>query len=61
MKNSTDPQYQLRLDMYEEQGPVQLGLVTTHMWRTDPRHLAFVLSRYKFCAKMLAGTLETYI
>ncbi len=32
-----------------------LGEWTSHSLLTDPKHLCFVLSRYKFCAKMLAG------
>jgi cyclopropane fatty-acyl-phospholipid synthase-like methyltransferase len=33
----------------------QLGIARSADWRADPRHLLFVLSRYKFVAKMLAG------
>jgi SAM-dependent methyltransferase len=35
--------------------PFVLGPATTHSVRTDPKHLCFVLARYKFCAKMLVG------
>lgn len=34
---------------------VSLGPWTSYSLKTDPIHTAFVLSRYKFCAKMLAG------
>lgn len=34
---------------------IPLGPWTSHSLINDPRHLVFVLSRYKFCAKMLAG------
>jgi 2-polyprenyl-3-methyl-5-hydroxy-6-metoxy-1,4-benzoquinol methylase len=34
---------------------MSLGPWTSHSVLTDPKHLAFVLSRYKFCAKMLEG------
>lgn len=44
-----------QIDTYKKKGPVQLGVVTSHIWRNDPRHLCFLLSRYKFCAKMFAG------
>lgn len=50
-----EPQYQVQLDAFREQGPVRLGLTTSHLWRSDPRHLGFLLSRYKFVAKMLSG------
>lgn len=35
--------------------PVQLGPNQSEAWRRDPKHLAFVLARYKFVAKMLHG------
>ncbi len=38
----------------DRQGVV-LGPWASDSLRMDPRHLAFVLARYKFCAKMLAG------
>jgi len=50
-----EKQYQKNLDDYEEQGPVELGLMASHLWRTDPRHLAFTLARYKHVAKLLHG------
>lgn len=53
-----EPQNQIQFDTYQERGPVQLGPWTSHIWRTDPRHLCFLLARYKFCAKMLAGKPE---
>lgn len=34
---------------------VKLGPRTSHSLLTDPKHLVFLLSRYKFCAKMLEG------
>lgn len=33
---------------------VELGPATSHQYVNDPKHLCFVLSRYKFCAKMLS-------
>ena len=33
----------------------EMGPNTTHQYMNDPRHLCFVLSRYKFCAKLLTG------
>src|SRR5215469_12259620 len=32
---------------------VSLGPVYSNSWRLDPKHLLFVLSRYKFVGKML--------
>ena len=32
-----------------------LGPWTSYSLRNDPKHMVFVLARYKFCAKMLAG------
>lgn len=34
---------------------LQLGPWTSYSVLNDPKHLCFVLSRYKFCAKMLTG------
>jgi 2-polyprenyl-3-methyl-5-hydroxy-6-metoxy-1,4-benzoquinol methylase len=50
-----EPQNQAQLDTYAAQGPAKLGPWTSHIWRSDPRHLGFLLARYKFCAKMLEG------
>lgn len=32
-----------------------LGIMTSYGWDSDPKRLTFVLSRYKFVSKMLAG------
>lgn len=53
-----EPQNQIQMDTYRERGGVQLGPWSSHIWRQDPRHLGFLLARYKFCAKMLAGKAE---
>lgn len=34
---------------------IALGPWTSYSLMHDPKHMAFVLSRYKFCAKMLSG------
>ena len=57
-RKTKEPQNQIQFDTYKERGPVQLGPWTSYIWRTDPRHLGFLLARYKFCAKMLAGKSE---
>ncbi len=35
--------------------PLSYGPLTSYSLLTDPKHMVFVLSRYKFCAKMLEG------
>lgn len=50
-----EPQNQTQVDDFRRMGPATLGPWTSHIWRSDPRHLVFLLSRYKFVAKMLAG------
>jgi 2-polyprenyl-3-methyl-5-hydroxy-6-metoxy-1,4-benzoquinol methylase len=37
-------------------GLATLGVMANHTWRTDPKRLGFTLARYKFVAKMLAGS-----
>ena len=49
-----ESQNQIQFDSYKED-QVKLGPYTTHIWKSDPRHLLFLLSRYKFVAKMLEG------
>lgn len=51
-----EPQYQICVDLAEKDGAAQLGLMTNQVWQYDPKRLTFVLSRYKFVSKMLAGT-----
>jgi 2-polyprenyl-3-methyl-5-hydroxy-6-metoxy-1,4-benzoquinol methylase len=50
-----EPQYQFEVDMALRDGFARLGIVSNQRWRDDPRGLLFVLARYKFVAKMLAG------
>lgn len=54
-ERTREPQYQCTLDLRARKGLATLGLMTNVTWDTDPRRLAFVLARYKFVAKMLAG------
>ncbi len=35
---------------------LQLGAMHAESWKQDPKHLGFVLARYHFVARMLAGT-----
>lgn len=50
-----EPQYDVCWQGIEERGPVELGPLLSDTVRHDPRRLGFVLARYKFVAKMLAG------
>jgi SAM-dependent methyltransferase len=50
-----ESQYQFQITHDEERGRAKLGLMTSAAWHQDPRRLLFLLSRYKFVAKMLAG------
>ncbi|MFA5392884.1 MAG: class I SAM-dependent methyltransferase [Candidatus Ratteibacteria bacterium] len=54
-KRPKEPQYQIQFDAYKTKGPVCLGPTTSHLWRSDPRHLSFLLARYKIVAKLLSG------
>ena len=57
MKNKRvyDPQVQIQINEYHKKKGVVLGPYTSHIWRDDPKHLLFLLARYKFCSKLLAG------
>ncbi len=50
-----ESQYQHQVAIRDAEGFARLGLTTNHCWRDDPRHLLFILARYKFVAKMLSG------
>jgi 2-polyprenyl-3-methyl-5-hydroxy-6-metoxy-1,4-benzoquinol methylase len=54
MEKTKEAQYQFLLDQ-EREGLEQLGLMSSQVWRDDPRRLLFVLARYKFVAKMFSG------
>lgn len=47
-----EPQYQASLEIPRE----SLGIMANEAWANDPKRLLFMLSRYKFVAKMLSGT-----
>lgn len=50
-----EPQYQRCVELRDQFGLTPLGLMTNQVWHDDPKRLLFVLARYKFAAKMLAG------
>jgi 2-polyprenyl-3-methyl-5-hydroxy-6-metoxy-1,4-benzoquinol methylase len=51
-KQTKEKQYQFLLE--QEHGQ-EMGLMSSQVWRDDPRRLVFLLSRYKFVAKMFSG------
>ena len=56
MKEKTrESQYERCLDVRDNVGLTQSGLMSNYVWNEDPKRLAFLLSRYKFVAKMLSG------
>jgi 2-polyprenyl-3-methyl-5-hydroxy-6-metoxy-1,4-benzoquinol methylase len=50
-----EPQYQSELDLTLRDGSSRFGIMSNRTWKEDPRRLVFLLSRYKFVAKMLSG------
>jgi 2-polyprenyl-3-methyl-5-hydroxy-6-metoxy-1,4-benzoquinol methylase len=55
MEKTREPQYQREVEAAHQQGFARMGIMSSNTWRSDPRRLLFVLARYKFVAKMLAG------
>ncbi|NDB69144.1 MAG: class I SAM-dependent methyltransferase [Methylocystaceae bacterium] len=51
-----EPQYQECVEAVSARGFERLGLRSSQSWHDDPKHILFRLSRYKFVAKMLAGS-----
>jgi 2-polyprenyl-3-methyl-5-hydroxy-6-metoxy-1,4-benzoquinol methylase len=52
---SAEEAYREGTDYQFETPELTLGPWTSYSLLHDPKHMAFVLARYKFCAKMLAG------
>ena len=50
-----EPQYGEVIDAIRRRGLARMGFMTSWVWHDDPKRIAFLLSRYKFAAKMLAG------
>ena len=48
-----EPQYNYLIELEKKKGLNNLGLMLSADWSEDPKRLLFVLSRYKFVAKML--------
>lgn len=54
-ERTQEAQYQFLLERERGRGLEKLGLMSSQVWQDDPRRLLFVLSRYKFVAKMFSG------
>lgn len=54
-KLTQDEAYAAGTDYQFDAEPITLGPWTSYSMANDPKHMAFVLSRYKFCARMLEG------
>lgn len=50
-----EPQYNVCLEEYNRLGSAMLGYMSSFVYRHDPKRLSFMLSRYKFVAKMFHG------
>ena len=55
MSKTIEKQYEGHIVLKQKNGLTKLGVEKNASWYTDPRRLGFVLSRYKFVAKMLSG------
>jgi len=51
-----EPQYEILDDAILTKGLARFGAMSSFTWNTDPKRLLFVLSRYKFAARMLEGS-----
>ena len=55
MSKTVEIQYESHIDLKQSRGLTKLGVEKNAGWHTDPKRLGFVLSRYKFVAKMFNG------
>jgi 2-polyprenyl-3-methyl-5-hydroxy-6-metoxy-1,4-benzoquinol methylase len=54
--STREVQYNRLLDVAEQHGRTELGLMMNQAWHDDPKRLAFTFARYKFAGRMLAGS-----
>ncbi|MEI6503352.1 MAG: class I SAM-dependent methyltransferase, partial [Armatimonadota bacterium] len=54
-EETREPQYQRCVELRDTEGLASLGLMSNQTWHDDPKRLVFMLARYKFVAKMMAG------
>jgi 2-polyprenyl-3-methyl-5-hydroxy-6-metoxy-1,4-benzoquinol methylase len=50
-----ESQYQRCVELRDTKGLTRFGLMSNQLWEDDPRHIVFLLSRYKFASKILSG------
>ena len=55
MKKTKDPVNQILIELENDIGRQELGILNNYTWYDDPRRLVITLSRYKFVSKMLSG------
>jgi 2-polyprenyl-3-methyl-5-hydroxy-6-metoxy-1,4-benzoquinol methylase len=55
-ESTREVQYNRLLDVAESHGRTELGLMMNQAWHDDPKRLTFTFARYKFAARMLAGS-----
>jgi predicted O-methyltransferase YrrM len=55
-KRIGEQQYEELIAEGRRRGPERMGFMTSWAWTDDPKRLVFMLSRYKFVAKMFEGT-----
>jgi 2-polyprenyl-3-methyl-5-hydroxy-6-metoxy-1,4-benzoquinol methylase len=51
-----EAQYEEVVSEIRKRGPEKMGLMSSWTWIDDPKRLVFMLSRYKFVAKMVEGS-----
>jgi 2-polyprenyl-3-methyl-5-hydroxy-6-metoxy-1,4-benzoquinol methylase len=54
--STREVQYNRLLDVAEQHGRTEFGLMMNQAWHDDPKRLTFTFARYKFAARMLAGS-----
>lgn len=54
-EETRERQYNFLLDLDRDGRRQSFGLMSSQVWLQDPKRLAFLLSRYKFTARMLEG------
>jgi len=55
VKKSAEEAHRDAVEAQSQDERIILGPYASHSVRSDPKHMCFVLSRYKFCAKLLEG------
>jgi len=55
MAETREPQYEVCFEVLRKAGRASFGLMSNQVWHEDPKRLVFLLSRYKFVAKMFSG------